>query len=254
MGWKMKVDTWMPLYVADYLADTMRLNCEQHGAYMLLIMDYWRNGPPPDDNLVLASITRCTPDQWMRIRPSLEGHFHVFEGKWHHGRIEAEQDRAKSMVEQRSLAGRASAEAKKRQREFNGRSNPVETGVEQTGKPSPSPKTTTTAPPRWKVVVDAYHAGMPDNPKVKLVTEARKAHVNARWEEVARLAAKPFGYGDDQEAAAAAWLKFFEVCAQNDFLSNRMERSAAHKNFRVDFDWIMNPTNFAKILENRYHG
>ena len=74
-----KADIWMPLYIGDYLADTTRLTTEQHGAYLLLIMDYWRSGKLPDNDAVLMQITRLQPNAWSNARAMLEqiGRAHV---------------------------------------------------------------------------------------------------------------------------------------------------------------------------------
>ena len=48
-------------HIGDYLQDTTRLSTEQQGAYLLLIMDYWTNGPLPDDDAALASGS-CSTD------------------------------------------------------------------------------------------------------------------------------------------------------------------------------------------------
>ena len=78
---------WMPLYVGDYLGDTGHLTTTQHGAYLLLMMHYWRKGELPDDDKQLSKITKLPLKTWCDYRPTLQDFFH--EG-WKHKRIDAE--------------------------------------------------------------------------------------------------------------------------------------------------------------------
>jgi uncharacterized protein YdaU (DUF1376 family) len=96
-------DIWMPVYIGDYLSDTQLLTTEQHGAYLLLIMAYWKNKKPlPDDDKVLRSIARLEQKQWKSCRAVLEPFFTVCDGFWHHKRIEAELERASLLQEKAS--------------------------------------------------------------------------------------------------------------------------------------------------------
>lgn len=113
---KPKRDAWLPLYVGDYLRDTARLSTEQHGAYLLLIMDYWVNGPLPDDDAALGAIARMSPAAWKRMRRALESFFQVKDGRWNHKRIDRERTRAFAIRELRSIAGKESAERKANKR------------------------------------------------------------------------------------------------------------------------------------------
>ena len=105
-------DIWMPIYIGDYLSDTLRLTTEQHGAYLLLIMDYWKQGAPPDKDEVLASITRCSKDAWAMLRPFLEPFFKIQNGRWEHKRVE--QEKAKAVAQSETFTKRASHAAKSR--------------------------------------------------------------------------------------------------------------------------------------------
>lgn len=102
-------DTWMPLYIGDYLRDTSRLTTEQHGAYLLLIMDCWVNGPLPDDDEALAAIVKAAAPTWRKMRPVMAGFFDIADGRWTHGRVERERAKAASNVEKRSEAGKKGA-------------------------------------------------------------------------------------------------------------------------------------------------
>lgn len=107
-----KPDAWMPLFIGDYLGDTTRFNATQHGAYLLLIMDYWRNGPPPDDDDVLATAARCKPAEWKRIRASIADKFVIADGVWRHKRIDEELGDATERSSKAEEKARRGASAK----------------------------------------------------------------------------------------------------------------------------------------------
>jgi uncharacterized protein YdaU (DUF1376 family) len=93
---------WMPLYVGDYLGDTGHLTTAQHGAYLLLMMHYWRKGELPDDDRQLSKITKLPLKTWCEYRPILHDFFH--EG-WKHKRIDAELQKMTRVSLKRAEAG-----------------------------------------------------------------------------------------------------------------------------------------------------
>src|ERR1700761_5093907 len=93
---------WMPLYVGDYLGDTGHLTTAQHGAYLLLMMHYWRKGELPDDDRQLAKITKLPLRSWRDYRATLQDFF--YDG-WRHKRIDAELQRMTEVSAKRAIAG-----------------------------------------------------------------------------------------------------------------------------------------------------
>jgi uncharacterized protein YdaU (DUF1376 family) len=113
----------MQLYVSDYLADTAHLNAQQHGAYMLLLMNYWQRGKPLDNSgNRLAFVARMTPEEWEDNRDILAEFFWVDGDIWTHARVENDLSKVREKSEQASNAGKRSAV----KREINGRSTDVQ--------------------------------------------------------------------------------------------------------------------------------
>jgi len=102
-----KTAAWMPLYIGDYLADTMHLTAEQHGAYLLLLMAHWRKPEGlPNDPEFLAATAKVTPEVWLSIASAIVPFFEVKDGVLRSKRVAAEREKADSIHAKRSKAGR----------------------------------------------------------------------------------------------------------------------------------------------------
>lgn len=92
-------------------------------------------------------------------------------------------------------------------------------------------------PLQYTQIVALYTALLGDKlPKVLKLTDARKAAIKARWEE----------YGEGKEAEEA-FTRLFKKTAASAFLTGQNDRK-----WTADFDWLMKPNNFTRVLEGKY--
>jgi hypothetical protein len=90
-------------------------------------------------------------------------------------------------------------------------------------------------------IINLYHELLPTATQIRIWNDARRKHLQARWRE------------DADRQNLDWWRRFFAYCSRSQFLSGQVPPSNGHAQFVLGLDWIVNPTNFAKIIEGRYH-
>ena len=180
-----KADAWMPLYISEYLADTMHLNAQQHGAYMLLLMHHWRAGGVPNDDAQLSAIARCDAASWKKaVWPVLRPFFTVDGDKLIQKRAIAEREVADELVDKRSRAGKEGADKRwgrdrKAQDDGKGIAKPLANECQpqwQNDAPIPSPLPS----PSLRSVEGAHDDAPPADPKPEKRQNATR--LPADWE------------------------------------------------------------------------
>jgi hypothetical protein len=78
---------------------------------------------------------------------------------------------------------------------------------------------------------EIFNAVCANLPKVTKITKARESAISAREKE----------YGFEKIGAV------FKMVSESRFLNGENQQA-----WRADFDWVMNPNNFIKILEGKY--
>ena len=100
-------------------------------------------------------------------------------------------------------------------------------------------------------VISLYHQHLPTLRKVEVWNAARQGYLRQRWREVATELAQTKQI--DVNDVLAWWADFFKHIAQSKFLTGRVN-SKDGRAFAADLEWILKPSNFAKIIEGKYHG
>ena len=136
----MKVDIWMPIYIGDYISDTLDLTTEEHGIYLLLIMHYWKKGKLTTDIDKLLNVTRLSKDKKSILQNILSTYFINGDGYFIQNRIEKELEKAnnrrESAIENGKKGGRPKGSKNPEKSYGLSDDNPQETHGLSEGKPT----------------------------------------------------------------------------------------------------------------------
>lgn len=134
---------WFPLYPDDFHGSrkTKTMNATQVGIYWLLLMDEWRNGPLPNDDVELAMIGR---ESCGKVRAVLDKCFTLGPNGWTNKRLEKIRAEQEEKREKRVSAGRRGGYAKaERKKPSNARVLPQQCSSKALAKcyqPEPEPE------------------------------------------------------------------------------------------------------------------
>jgi len=252
-------------HIGDFIKATARLTDGQAMAYLRLLWMYYDTEKPLKPEIkILAFQIGSTVEETQLL---LESFFWLAENGWHHTRCDQEIADYRAFLEKKSNAGKASAERRK---------NTSTTSVEQvlnisstddeltTNHITTNQVNTSICPPdgepeakdglptcQHQAVMDLYHQHLPTLRRVEVWNATRQGYLRQRWREVA------IDIGQSrpatQEAVLEWWAGFFQHINKSKFLTGKVN-SKDGRAFVADLEWIIKPSNFAKIIEGKYHG
>lgn len=231
---------YMPLYASDYLGDTGHLSTEEHGAYVLILMQMWNaGGSLPSDPAKLARVARCSTKKWLAMADTVLAFFNVDGDRITNDRLTKERQKVEAKTEVRRAAGAMGGTAKalktKKQRVANAVAKPC-----HSPEPDTNSDTNVSEHPSTELqkAFDAYQAtaerlkaehGKTVWPLVVKFTDKRRARLKARI----------------RENGLEAWGVVLRKARDSKFCTGS-------SGWVADFDFLTSPDGFLKTLEGKY--
>jgi len=255
-------------HVGDYIHDTAHLSNEEDLAFRrLLDLYYTQEQPIPNKTQEVARRIRMASN--LDAVKIVLSEFFTFDDDydcWRHKRcddtIAAYQAKAERNRQVGKLGGRPKA---------NPVANPEETQTVTKHIPNHKPITNNQLnismcsssdellenaeiklpECNHQAVIDLYHKHLPTLRKIEVWNKTRAGYLKQRWREVAVELSQ--GKIIASEIILNWWIEFFQHIGKSKFLTGKVN-SKDGRAFVADLEWILKPSNFAKIIEGKYHG
>jgi uncharacterized protein YdaU (DUF1376 family) len=244
--------------IGDYVSHTRHLSPIEDIAYRRLLDAYYLSERPLNSGIAVVARQIGLKEHEAEVHEVLQEFFKLTEDGWINTRADKEIAHFKGKIEQASRAGKASAER---------RSNPRSTDVQLTINQEPITINQELikeyiCPPEGELlakipdcqhseVISLYHQHLPTLRKVEVWNAARQGYLRQRWREVAEELSK--SQVIDSGHVLGWWGEFFQHVGKSKFLTGKVN-SKDGRAFTADLEWILKPSNFAKIVEGKYHG
>jgi len=244
---------WYKFHIADYIAHTMHLDDAEDLAYRRLLDWYYMSEKPlPLDTELLARRIRLDHDV---VKPVINEFFERTDVGYVNKRADEEIDayNARCVVNKKISENRS---VNKKVRRTNREPNRTETEQKQninTIKSEPevphNPETPFPECPQ-KELVSLYAKHLPHLTQPRIWEGSRTATMKARWIQAGKPSSySPSGYKTKADGLAW-WDAFFGYIANETTLSKGFESEG--RVWQPDLVWIVNPINFAKIIDGKY--
>lgn len=266
---------YFEFYPGDYSRDTSDLTLAEHGAYLLLLAAYYGQEKPlpaPAEALYRVARAMITAEQ-KAVRAVADRFFPVAEdGLRHNARADAEIEKAQGRIAAAKENGRRGGRPKKNpmgsenktQKKPTGfplgsenKTQPITQTITQTkahqtpheklespdGDLSPAapedqlPKARKPCP--QSSIVELYHEVLPELRQVREWNETRQRLLAKRWAE------------SRERQSLDWWRDFFGYVRKSRFLMGQTVGREGRP-FDCDLEWLIRPTNFAKVIEGKY--
>lgn len=231
----------IPLFGDAYLADTHHLTLEEHGAYLKLLMIAWRMDgcALPDDDMRLAKMLGVTKAKWAKLKPVILGFWTLADGRWSQARLTKER----AFVDKKREANRAAAESRwNAQVTEKQHVEECERISERNAPPPPPPQV---EEERVEAAPQLRAARQPISEGFQAWNEAAVA---VGWATVVKQTADRQNNLRRMLRAEGleGWIAGINRARASPYLAGRDPPAW------FDFDFIVKPGNFAKLIEGKY--
>lgn len=227
-------DPAFPFYAQDFLTGVMHFNMAERGIYITLLSYQWAHGKIPKKRLgfILGS-------NWETCWEAVSEKF-VEKGDFlTNVRLEEEREKRAQFKEKQRENGKKGGRKPKQNptatqtiSQAQSQKKPLDNEDEyEKENDTEKAKEGIAEKPDCEAVIKMFNSVCAKLPEVKKLTAPRRAAIKNRVAEV----------------GLSGLENIFGMVAQSHFLNGENDRG-----WTADFDWIMKPANFIKILEGKY--